>query len=743
MYALSPGSRWLTALMALLGLGLPLSPVLRSLDYPSTLVVTVIASFLYPWWGILQQRAGSGLRQFLAAASLQTLLGVLLAILPMLLVSAFTAPCDPVAGVGFLLLGPLAAAPLAALLGYVLGQTFPSKRIWRPGLLAMAVVGLADCIPLLEFFWSPGVRFYGTFFGLYHGAVYDEAVFVDAPYVWLRVKDAALASLAVVWLQQRKHKESPAWKIAFSSTLLLSVALGVAMPWTRVLSTPMPLRQTLSEAHQEGPLTIRCAPGGPACEQSPRLLRELSFATWRVQSFYGLPTFAPPTTVWAYDSPLEKLRLMGAGQTSISKPWRRELHIHQLTPGHRLLVHELVHVLLSQASQSPTGMPSRLGLLPRPGLLEGAAVAVERGSSIFTLHQWARAMRDTGHQPDVASILDSFSFWKLPASVAYTACGSFVRFLVESRGPERFLQVYAGMDFPDAYGESLDELVSAWNQYLDSIPLPPGALELAEVLFQRPSVFEKRCPYAAGRCLQETALALKARQPETARLRAYKALGLTSGDPNTALTALHLFLTAGYPDLALLIREVAMEGQPPLTGPKRFTADLAHADALWMAGRHAEAALSYDALASGEDGPTPPGVLAWRRTLVGLEAHPAVVSLATGHADASLAQQARALFDWAEEASCPSRCLLGMGLSHWAGKEDLALALLDDDCNLSPELALDTQLDRAETLWAVGRLAKAKEVLTQCRNLAGSEADREEIELLEQKLVWARKETSP
>ena len=136
-----------------------------------------------------------------------------------------------------------------------------------------------------------------------------------------------------------------------------------------------------------------------------------------------------------------------------------------------MLKHELAHVVAAEMAPGPLHITARGALLPVPGLIEGAAVAAAwEGESEATPHQWSRAMLDAGMAPRV-STLAGLGFFASASVTAYTAAGSFCRWLHDSYGAERFRRLYATGDFEGAYGRPLTALERSWHGFLRTVPV--------------------------------------------------------------------------------------------------------------------------------------------------------------------------------------------------------------------------------------------------------------------------------
>jgi tetratricopeptide (TPR) repeat protein len=125
--------------------------------------------------------------------------------------------------------------------------------------------------------------------------------------------------------------------------------------------------------------------------------------------------------------------------------------------------------------------------------VEGLAVALELPRGQWTLHQWTRAARDLGFMPDLAGALGPAGFWKAAPARAYGAAGSFLGFLRERHGAAPVAALYRSGDFVAAFGRPVEALVTDWQAFLDTQPVPRGLRTAAQARYARPPMFQVPC----------------------------------------------------------------------------------------------------------------------------------------------------------------------------------------------------------------------------------------------------------
>jgi hypothetical protein len=125
-----------------------------------------------------------------------------------------------------------------------------------------------------------------------------------------------------------------------------------------------------------------------------------------------------------------------------------------------------------------------------PGLFnEGIAVAFQTDPSADDfiprwsgepVHDVARRLRSQGNLAPISSMLTTRDFLLVPDDVRYPEAGSFVRFLIDTRGLEPMRELFRLSSpedpadavrerFHDVYGGTVEDVETEWLRFLDSI----------------------------------------------------------------------------------------------------------------------------------------------------------------------------------------------------------------------------------------------------------------------------------
>ncbi|MCC6877114.1 MAG: hypothetical protein IT378_22610 [Sandaracinaceae bacterium] len=603
-------TRWSTriaaAIAAVTGVALCLSPVFGIPGLESALVLGIVLPPLALVIGVrtvIAARAAEGPRTWpeLLGQAHKIAFGVVAIPIALLLLDLLRVPaCDPLAGLGFLLLGPIAGALLAVSLGVAIGAALPQSRIatWVAGLLPFFAIGLA----VIEFYRTPAIFAYGHFSGYFPGTLYDPDVALTATFVSFRAITLAWtlalwAGLSAFWDPEARRLRLGRARSAPGSVLLFTILLSSALTGEALAvdighaSTSASIAEALG-GRLEGRRCTVILPRETVGADARRLVEDCDFRVERAERVLGV---AQPRRITAFffRSADEKRALMGASSTYIAKPWRDEVYLQVGEWPHPVLVHELTHVVAGNVGRGPFRVAGSLGgWLPNPAIIEGVAMAIEwREVDGLTLHQWSRAMLELELMPPLSSV-DGLEFMLSPAGRAYVTTGSFVRWMRDTRGAASVRRLYSSGGLEEALGTSLEEAEREWHAYLRTVDLPPEALALARARFERPGIFGQICPHAIANRSRELAADLSAGADARAIETCHAILELDPGQASVRASLASAHARRG--ELAAARREVAaLVGPPSAAGPIVASARLGLADALWTRGRRDDARAIY------------------------------------------------------------------------------------------------------------------------------------------------------
>ncbi len=591
-------------------LGLCLSPLLGAPGIESAVVFGLL---LPPFAGAIGARIVDLLRQeedrvepaeVLADA---TSGAVILAALPtaILLLNTLRNPvCAPLEGLGFFVLGPVFSVILAAAVGVICGALFDRPRLGTTAaVLAPLVLALME---LWGFYATPAIYAYGHLFGYFPGTIYDPDITLTATYGSFRVLSlvwllAIWASFTASWNPETQRPDTlivaRRWRLGLTAAGLALVGV-FGMAWGPELghrSTAESIEEALG-GRLEGERCVVIHPAELPRADAARLAADCDFRVRRVEQVMGVRQPAP-ITAYFFRSADEKRAQMGASNTYIAKPWRREVYLQVREWPHPVLFHELAHVVAGNVGTGPFRIAGTLGgLLPSPAIIEGTAVAVAwEPRDGLTPHQWARAMLEVDLAPPMSEV-EGLGFLLQPASRAYTASGSMVRWMMDTRGDASLRQLYMTGDWEAALGQPLEDAERDWHRFLrEEVELPEEARALAQLRFERPGIWGQICPHRIANLRAELGAELGAGDDARAAGTCREILELDEGQAGTRAALVGALARLGQRERAE--SELSqLVGPPSAAPPVVQEARKQLADALWRRDRGEEAGDIYRAL---------------------------------------------------------------------------------------------------------------------------------------------------
>ncbi|MFL5278299.1 MAG: tetratricopeptide repeat protein [Myxococcales bacterium] len=503
---------------------------------------------------------------------LSTAIALLLVPVAIILLNGLRRPaCEPLAG---LVLYGLVAVPsgiLAATMGALCGFVRPRGA----GLLAFSVFLLTLGTAIWPVVRGPQVYVYDHLAGMFPGPIYDEVI-RPTPALYLFRLGTLLyagmcAGLALFFGPGRRRRMGLTVAIACGAG---AIAVSSQAETFHFRASTSLLDRELGGVLDAGHVVLHFPREKTAAERA--LLAHDAEVSWRaVREFAGLPVDGAKVDVFLYRNPEEKRRLIGAAETSFTKPWLRQVHTNDAPAPHPILRHELAHAAFADLSPGVFGVPGRLrGLVPDMALVEGAAVAADWPPGEFTLDEEARALRELKLLPDPRRLFRPGLFYAESGPRAYTVAGSFVRFVFRKGGPAAFRAAYSTGEV------EVDALADAYLGWLSAEPAPPRAVALAQQRFASPSIVRRTCAHEVAELRHEGGSALAAGDPARAATLYSRCVALEPGDPALLADLHRAQLRAGETAAARATEQLALS-HPKLSEPLRATLLTGSGDAAW------------------------------------------------------------------------------------------------------------------------------------------------------------------
>ncbi len=216
----------------------------------------------------------------------------------------------------------------------------------------------------------------------------------------------------------------------------------------------------------------------------------------RLKKFFGFD-FKGKINSFVFWDDNQKKELFGTGNADVAKPWLKSIFISKgdLTVSLR---HEIAHCYAGGFGTGPLKVAADLN----PFLIEGIAVAASPVFDENDVDYMAALAYSNGYRINIGSMLSSYSFYTSVASTAYIYAGSFVKYLVDKYGIDKFKSLYGGGDFFKIYGMRVNDEEKFFYTFLKNYG-ESGNKNQANYYFGRQTIFSRLCPRYVSDRLQK------------------------------------------------------------------------------------------------------------------------------------------------------------------------------------------------------------------------------------------------
>ncbi len=510
-------TRWWRTFSAALALGAIACwfvPLVRAAGYELSALYSVPAAVLGACCGIAAARRTGAhpLAVFAGAAPaavLPLVAPLLLALLPGFLRIDGPLParnCEPGLSAAFWGWMPVSSALFSCALGVVLG-----RATRRAGLLFAAILLASLAGYVLDIADGPEMFGGNHFFGWFEGGVYEEVLTLDPALPYLRLLSAlfALTLLLLAGLVLPYEDDTglhlygmERWQGAMLAVVAVAFAIAFSQRKDfRIDLTREDVRRELGGHFATEHFDLWYQKGTMDEAKLALVAADHEYRLARVVEYLGV---SPRGRISSYVFPNNeaKRRFTGSAETQVANIDHREIYVTDYGYPHPVIEHELAHIVSGEIC-GIFGLPWN-GLVPNVAFLEGIAVAAawhDRGSG--TPHEQSAAMLKEKLLPSAEKIA-GLGFWTDRQARAYTAAGSFLRFLGDTYGVEKVREAYRHTSVEEAFGKDLGALEVEWRRFLETVPVEEKKRAAAQERFTQPSIFEQTCARELARLEHDT-----------------------------------------------------------------------------------------------------------------------------------------------------------------------------------------------------------------------------------------------
>lgn len=461
-------------------------PLAGQLGYEYSLFTALFISFLLPFYLICFAENNDGFNKNKNEVFKSILLLVIIPLLLGIVKSFIVFPCSVKDGILFYLLFVIPNTAVSVSVSVIVFRLVKKYR----RLLSFVILAAIAFLPLIEVYFYPQVYFYNPLIGYYPGTIYDEGIPID----WLLVSYRLIilvyfSVIAILPLYDFEKKERDFLsKVAYAAFIIIPAAvfyiyspiLGYSSDKNRITGI---LQQKIETKHFD----IYMPRNVDAAEMKIIEIEHEYYFEELKEFFKAAPERKITSYVFADID--QKRELMGAGRADVAKPWLNEIYT-ELGSREQTLKHEIAHIFTAPFGATIFKVANNFN----PALIEGIAMAAEDDFDDLPILDVVANAYKCGFKVNLDKLFNGgFSFFTNASNLSYAFAGSFVQYLVDNNGIEKFKTLYTTGDFNAVYGKSFSALKEEYLVKLNKNESDSN-IHQAYYYFGGRSIFSKVCP---------------------------------------------------------------------------------------------------------------------------------------------------------------------------------------------------------------------------------------------------------
>lgn len=375
-------------------------------------------------------------------------------------------------------------------------------------LFFLATILFIGFLAVFEIYFYPQVYFYNPLIAFFPGAIYDEALSVNWQITLYRLLNIVYFTGIIFIIfsdkkQNNKFRNSALIIICSALFFYFSPSLGFATNFTK-LENLLPQKISTDE------FTLHISEEATEDETQIISLHAKYYFEWLKESINETPS--KKIEIFIFESSEQKRKYFGSGAADVAKPWQYQIFLNKHS-WQSTLKHELAHIFSAEFGSTLFKLASGFN----PFLIEGLATSQDPfRDEIYVDHLSALAVK-YDDKIKINNMLNGFRFFSINSSLTYTYAGSFIKFLIDSFGIDKFKNFYSTSDFIKTYGISSDSVINAFKDYLNEINIINNEHSYF-YYFGRQSITQKICPRFIGKRLAEGWAHIENKNPEQAKI---------------------------------------------------------------------------------------------------------------------------------------------------------------------------------------------------------------------------------
>lgn len=339
----------------------------------------------------------------------------------------------------------------------------------------------------VEFCFRPQIYFYNPIFGYFPGTMFDENISITIDLILYRILIIGIFFFCYYLI---KKFNLSLIKFTFITCLILFLWMIHLKPLFGFGTNEKNIKSELGQEIKTEHFSIYTDPGITYDTVALKFLHEFYYQ--EIKNKLQIKDDIKITS-FIFKNRVQKKKLFGSENADVAKPWLKQIYLDENSFTHSLK-HEIVHILAGTFGNYPFKVAKNLN----PALIEGVAMAIENNFDELDIDFIAATALKNNYGMEIKKLFSGYNFFGNLSSASYVFSGSFMKYLLNTFGAEKFKQVYKNGDFEEVYAKPFNELQ---NNYLDYISVKnfKSDKDIAQLYFGRQPLIKRTCPRLTAR----------------------------------------------------------------------------------------------------------------------------------------------------------------------------------------------------------------------------------------------------
>lgn len=354
-------------------------------------------------------------------------------------------------------------------------------------------VGILSIIAL-EIYFNPQVYVFNPIIGYFPGTVYDNTIEISSKLIIYRIINVIFFGLIISYSLKIKRKRSKR-SLVNLFVIVSCVLFYFFSPDLGFSTTINSLSSQLSNSVVSDHFVIHYDKRIESKDIKMLALHQ-EYYYQELKEFFQAE-LPERTHSFVFFDDNQKKDLFGSKNADVSKPWLNQIYV-SYNSWESTLKHELAHCFSATFGAGILKLAAGLN----PFLIEGIAEAADGNYDDNSLSYLAYLAYNSGFEVNLEDFLTKYGFFSKSSTMSYICAGSFIQYLIDKYGINRFKHYYVTAEFQNTYGITLNSAINDYNSYLagNNFSYSHSA---ANYYFAGKSLFQKICPRAISSMLEE------------------------------------------------------------------------------------------------------------------------------------------------------------------------------------------------------------------------------------------------